>query len=251
MSQLWQRRTESEDIARILRGRICKMSFRFCTGFLYRVGQICPSDYPIPRILLSVRLSPGAEGAKTYSGNAHLKTLDAFPKYDSNMTPEFTLGRIQDLSYILCIFRCTTPILTRCRGRCAWMWSTRPGPLSMISQISSSLSCHRYRMKRGQVWVYLVQVSSLSPHYVWLLLFKHIPRVMVTVMVLLLWQLKSSKCIVMLVHSFKTILKHKFQLLTYPNPTDPLNGDAAAMYLHRWAIFLKLFNGGLQNKTSF
>jgi len=27
------------------------------------------------------------------------------------------------------------------------------------------------------------------------------------------------------------------QLLTYPNPTDPLNGDAAAMFLHRYVRF--------------
>ena len=65
------------------------------------------------------------------------------------------------------MFRCTTQILTRCRGQCALTWSTRRGPLSMTSQISLSLSCHRYWMNSGQVWVYLVQVwmqcvSSLS-----------------------------------------------------------------------------------------
>ena len=70
----------------------------------------------------------------------------------------------KDSSYILCICRCTTPTLTRCRGRCAWTWLTRRGPLSMISQISLSHSCHRYSMSTGQVWVYLVQVSSLSLH---------------------------------------------------------------------------------------
>ena len=72
------------------------------------------------------------------------------------------------IDLIFCsMFRCTTQILTRCRGQCASTWSTRRGPLSMTSQISLSLSCHRYWMNSGQVWVYLVQVwmqcvSSLS-----------------------------------------------------------------------------------------
>ena len=33
------------------------------------------------------------------------------------------------------------------------------------------------------------------------------------------------------------------QLLTYPNPIDPLNGDAAAMYLHKPDEYKKKVQG--------
>lgn len=36
------------------------------------------------------------------------------------------------------------------------------------------------------------------------------------------------------------------QLLAYPNPIDPLNGDAAAMYLHRPEEYKQKIKGSTQ-----
>lgn len=41
------------------------------------------------------------------------------------------------------------------------------------------------------------------------------------------------------------------QLLTYPNPIDPLNGDAAAMYLHKPDEYKKKVHGKISSFVQF
>ena len=41
------------------------------------------------------------------------------------------------------------------------------------------------------------------------------------------------------------------QLLTYPNPIDPLNGDAAAMYLHKPEEYKKKVSGEKDLRKDF
>jgi len=41
------------------------------------------------------------------------------------------------------------------------------------------------------------------------------------------------------------------QLLAYPNPIDPLNGDAAAMYLHRPEDYKQKIKGDLESCCRF
>lgn len=62
-----------------------------------------------------------------------------------------------------------------------------------------------------------------------------------------LWSEQPCRSLADLTNIFESFLP---QLLAYPNPIDPLNGDAAAMYLHRPEEYKQKIKGkGVNNQS--